>query len=285
MPLIDTHAHLDDRKYDDDREAVVERAMEAGVESIVTVGADLSSSRSAVALADRWEQVWATVGVHPHDAESLDRRTLDELRKLVGHPRVVAVGEIGLDFYRTLSSRAAQRAAFRDQLDLAAAAGKPVVIHIRDQEGHVEAYDEALRLLEQWASGLNDRPRMANGRLALGVLHCFSGDLGTAQQAIEMGFCIGVDGPITYRNAGALRGLVAQLPLDRLVLETDCPYLTPQPRRGRRNEPAYLPYIAEKVAEVKGMDVGRVVEQTTQTAVALLHSGGDWPHDSTRSGM
>ncbi len=261
---IETHAHLDDRRFDGDLTAVIERAAAAGVCQIITVGADLPSSRQAVSIAEAFPHVYATVGVHPHYAASVQRATLEELRRLATHPRVVAIGEIGLDFYRDLSPRDAQRAALESQLALAAEAGKPVVIHIRDRRGQSEAYEQAIATLRSWLAihTISTLP---------GVLHCFSGRLEVAQEAIALGFYIGVDGPVTYPNARALQAMVAQLPLTRLLLETDCPYLTPQPRRGRRNEPAYLHYIGQKVAELQGCPVDRVARATTANARRLFN--------------
>jgi TatD DNase family protein len=265
MRLIETHAHLSDPKFDADREEVVRRAAGAGVACIVTVGTDLASSRAAIALSEHYPNVYATVGVHPHDAASVNQALLATLRALVAHPRVVAVGEIGLDFYRDFAPRKAQRAAFEAQLDLAADVNKPVVVHIRDERGESGAYDKVLATLHRWVP---DRPTALPP--SSGVLHCFSGDLASAQSAIDLGFYIGVDGPITFPNAKRLRAVIAELPLDRLLLETDCPYLAPQKRRGRRNEPAYLPYIAHKVAEVKEVDVQHVARVTTANAERLF---------------
>jgi TatD DNase family protein len=281
---VDTHAHLDDRQFDGDRDAVVRRAAQAGVKWMVTIGADLPSSRAAVALCERYPNVYAAVGAHPHDAKSLDRTMLDILRDLAAHPRVVAIGEIGLDYYRDRSPRDVQRTALEAQLALATELGKPVVIHIRDERGQRTAYDQALSILRTWlpdAQPPNPPPTQPSNHPAAqppnhrttqppGVLHCFSGDLQVAHAALALGFCIGVDGPVTYPSAGGLRAIVAQLPLDRLLLETDCPYLPPQAWRGRRNEPAYLTYIAAKVAEVKGVDLAKVAEVTTANAARLF---------------
>jgi TatD DNase family protein len=264
--LAETHAHLDDQKFDADRDEVVQRSKDAGIEWMVTVGTDLESSRAAIALSERYPNVYATVGIHPHHATIVNQALLATLRALAVHPRVVAVGEIGLDFYRDFAPRKAQRAAFKAQLDLAADINKPVVVHIRDKSGESGAYDEVLATLYDWLAG-HSTVQSPN----LGVLHCFSGNLASAQSAIDLGFYVGIDGPITYPNAKALRAVVAELPLDRLLLETDCPYLAPQKRRGRRNEPAYLPYIARKVAEIKGVDVRRVAQVTTANAERLFH--------------
>jgi TatD DNase family protein len=257
--LIDTHAHLDFRQFNDDRDAVLARAWQAGVEAIITIGTDLATSRAAVALAERDERIYATVGFHPHDAKSLDDAALDELTDLARHPRVVAVGEIGLDYYRDHSPRDTQRRAFRRQLDMAAQAGKPVVIHNR------EAGADTLNILREWAAEAEPQPAKH-----LGVLHCFSGDLALAEAAMELGFYLGIDGPITYRNAHRLREIVGALPLDRLLIETDAPFLTPHPHRGKRNEPAYVRLVAERIAALKEVSFATVVQATTSNARTLF---------------
>jgi len=268
---IDTHAHLDAPQFGSDLDSVLFRAREAGVKWIITVGADLASSRAAVALAERYESVYATVGVHPHEARIVDRPTLDELRDLAAHPFVVAVGEIGLDYYRDLSPRDVQRAALESQLAVAADVSKPVVIHIRDQDDRVGAYEDALSILHAWTSGLAIRQSRNPPVLGPpGVLHCFSGTPDAAQIALDLGFYLGVDGPVTYPNARVLQAMVADLPLERLLLETDCPYLAPQARRGKRNEPAFLPYIAEKIAELKDLSLSEVARTTSANARRLF---------------
>jgi len=268
---VDTHAHLDDARFEGDREAVIERAQEAGVWPVVTIGADLASSRAAVALAERHPGLYATVGVHPHEAKSVNGSTLDALRELAAHPRVVAVGEIGLDSYYEFSPRETQRAVFEAQLALADEVGKPVVVHLRDKQGEMGVYRLAAEVLSAWVSraGHRDAPPTV-GEGAAGVLHCFSGTLEVALEMIGLGFYLGVDGPVTYPNARALQAMVAGLPLERLVLETDCPYLAPQARRGKRNEPAYLPFVGEKVAELQQVEVERVAEVTCRNAARLF---------------
>jgi len=254
--LIDTHAHLDLAQFDADRAAVLARARTAGVATVVTVGVDLASSRRAVALASENEGIVASVGVHPHDASTLTGEMLGELRKLSEQPGVVAVGEIGLDYYRDRSPRDVQRRAFQAQLAWAARLGKPVIIHDR------EAHDDVLRMLQDWAGGLG------GGALAgrLGVLHTFSGDLAMAERAMALGFYVGFSGPVTYPNARQLPGIVQAVPLDRIVVETDCPFLPPQPHRGKRNEPSYVRLVAERVAELKGISFDELSAATTANA-------------------
>ena len=264
--LIDTHVHLDFRQFDGDRNAVLDRAWEAGVAAIVTIGIDLETSRAAVGLAEAHERVFAAVGFHPHDAKKANAAALAELEELVQHPRVVAVGEIGLDFYRNLSPHEVQRRVFRQQLETAAELGKPVVIHDR------EAHTDVLAILGQWVAEC--QPGSAQNR---GVLHCFSGDLILAQQALELGFLIGVDGPVTYQNARKLPEVVKALPLDRLLVETDAPFLTPHPYRGSRNEPAYVRLVAEKVADLKDLPPEEVAQATTANAQALFRFDIDSP--------
>jgi TatD DNase family protein len=258
--LIDTHAHLDFGQFDADRKAVVERARAAGVVAIVNVGTDLISSRRAVALATQYEQVYAAVGMHPHDAKKLDGASLAELRALAQQPKVVAVGEIGLDFYRDRSPRDAQRRAFQAQLAWAARLGRPVIIHDRD------AHDEIRDMLTDWTRTL--KGSVLPGRL--GVLHTFSGDVAMAEWAIDLGFYISISGPVTYKNAGRLPDVVRALPLDRILVETDCPFLAPHPHRGKRNEPAYVCLVAEAVAALKGIAIDELAEATTANAQRLF---------------
>jgi len=262
--LIDTHAHLDLPQFDADRAAVVERAQAAGVEVIVNAGADMDSSRRAVALAEQYLEVYAGVGVHPHDAKQVDGDALAALRELARQPKVVAVGEIGLDFYRNLSPQDVQRRAFQAQLAWAARLGKPVIIHDR------EAHAEVLKALTSWAAGLAGSPLA--GRV--GVLHSFSGDLLMAKRAIDLGFYISISGPVTYQSARRLAEIVQALPLNRLLIETDCPYLTPHPHRGKRNEPAYVRLVAEKIADIKGLTVDMVAAATTANARLLFELEG-----------
>ena len=258
--LVDTHAHLDFSKFDGDRPAVLARAWAAGVEAIVTIGVDLPSSERAVAMAEAHDSVYATVGMHPHHAKKLDGEVLARFRELGCHEKVVAVGEIGLDFYRDLSPREVQRRAFQAQLAWAARQGKPVVIHDRD------AHDEIMEVLDDWAAEQRGSP--LDGRL--GVLHTFSGDLAMAERALELGFYLSVAGPVTYPDAGQLREVVRALPLDRLLVETDCPFLAPHPHRGQRNEPAYVRLVAERVAALKNVALDEVAETTTANARRLF---------------
>jgi TatD DNase family protein len=267
MEFVETHAHLDHSRFDHDRAQVIHRAVDVGVVQTVTVGADLSSSKTAIALAERHSSVYATVGIHPHAAESVKPATLKALRDLATHPRVVAIGEIGLDFYRNYAPHDIQCAVFERQLNLAAESGKPIIVHIRDKRGESNAYDAAFAILDSWlGNGMASRPLDSPP----GVLHCYSGELETAREATRLGFYLGVDGPVTYPNAKVLQSLVTQLPLEHLLLETDCPFLAPQVRRGKRNEPSYIPHIAHKIAQLKGVAVRDVARVTTANARRLF---------------
>ncbi|MHB0884370.1 MAG: TatD family hydrolase [Bacillota bacterium] len=250
--LVETHCHLDLQAYDGDRRETIRRARQAGVAGFVNVGFNLDSSERSVALARENKGFWASVGIHPHDAREAGPKALATLRGLSADPMVVAIGEIGLDYYRDLSPRPDQREAFRRQLRLARELRKPVIIHDRD------AHDEVLRILEEEADGLTV------------ILHCFSGDAVMAAQCLEKGYFLALGGAVTFSNGEQAREVARMMPLDRLLLETDSPYLSPDPYRGRRNEPARVALVAEKVAEVKGVDVATVARETTRTAVRAL---------------
>jgi TatD DNase family protein len=252
--LFDSHAHLNFPEFASDLEAVLNRAREAGVGHILTVGTDLESSEQAVRLAERHEGIYAAVGIHPHDAAMAGEAALDELSRLAGSsPKVVAIGEIGLDFFRNLSQREAQEDAFRRQLDLACRIGKPVIIHCRD------AHSETVDILKtEGVSGVG------------GIMHCFSGDAVLARQCLDLGLLISLAGPVTYPNARKLAEVAKTVPQDRLVVETDSPFLPPQPYRGKRNEPACLVVTARRVAELKGIKPDTLGDRMTRNAFTLL---------------
>ncbi len=255
MELVDTHCHLDFIR--ESPQAVLNRALEAGVRSLINPGADLKSSQAALDLAERFDGVYAAVGVHPHGAKTLDDAALDELRRLAQHPKVVAIGEIGLDYYRDRSPRPVQRRAFERQLDLAGELGLPVIVHDRDAHQHV------MSGLRRWTS-------VWRGEGGRGVLHAFSGDVELARKAIRMGFYLGIAGPVTFKNAARLHQVARQIDLNWLLVETDAPYMTPVPHRGKRNEPAYVRFTAEAIARLRGEDVEHVARQTTQNAHRLF---------------
>ena len=255
--LFDTHAHLHDPWIGDDLSEVLGRAREAGVERIVTIGCSLEDSRNALGLAQQHEQLWATLGVHPHDAKDWDDETADAFQEMARSDRVVAIGEIGLDFYRNLSPHADQYAAFEAQLTLADELRLPVVIHSRD------AHEECYGVLSTWARS-QSRPE------PVGVIHCFSGDAELAQRYVELGFMISFAGPITYPKNHDLREAAATLPLESIVVETDCPYLSPQPRRGKRNEPANIVHTARQVAESRGVELAEIAEQLARNSATLF---------------
>lgn len=252
--LIDTHAHLDDARYDADREAVIARAREAGIETFVSIGCDLATSKSAVDLAGRYPFVYAAVGVHPHEVKHIEDGWYDEFRRLAGHKKVVAYGEIGLDYHYNHSPPKLQRERFREQVDLAKELRLPLVIHTR------EAQEDTIAILKE-----------ENAGEVGGVFHCFSGDAWLAKDALDLGFYLSFSGVITFPSATMLRDIVKTVPLDRILVETDCPYLTPVPHRGKRNEPAFVKLVAEKIAEVKGAtevagveELGRITSGNAQ---------------------
>lgn len=250
--LIDTHTHLNDPRFDSDLDEVIARAQAAGVERIVVCGADVPSSRQAVDIARRYDVVYATVGVHPHDAKTFGEGNLRELRELSTADKVIAIGEIGLDFHYDFSPRPDQKKAFEAQLRLAQEVGLPVVVHSR------EAHAETMAVIR------------AAGAVEGCVFHCFSGDVGQAWEVFDLGFYVGVDGPVTYNKSEKLREVVAACPPDRLVVETDCPYLAPVPHRGKRNEPAFVRCVCEAVAGIRGISREEVAEMTSRNARRLF---------------
>jgi TatD DNase family protein len=247
--LIDSHAHPQMPEFDADREAMLDRARAAGVAAVVAIGYDLASSRQAVALAERLPDVFACVAIHPHHAADATPAAMDELRGLAASARVLGIGETGLDFYRNLAPRAAQEHTFRLHLTLARSLALPVVVHDRD------AHADTMRVLGEERDGL---PAV--------ILHCFSGDAAMAAEAAARGYYVGVAGPVTYRSARALRTALRAVPVEGVLLETDAPFLPPEPHRGRRNEPAHLPRIAAALAELTGLEAGALAAQTSENA-------------------
>jgi TatD DNase family protein len=252
--MIDSHCHLDFPHFDEDRDEVVARAVGAGVTAVINPGTDLESSRRAVTLTERYDNVYAAVGIHPHNASTFRSQTLSELRQLAAHPKVVAIGEIGLDYYRNLSPRAQQRAAFESQLTLAADLDLPVIIHQR------ESGTDVLAALRSWAEG--GHPGC--------VLHAFSGDQEMADEAVSLDFFIGVGGPLTFKNARRLPEIVPTLPPSCLMVETDAPYLAPHPFRGKRNEPAHVVLVAQRLAQLRNLSLNELSRQVTENTVRLF---------------
>lgn len=259
--LVDSHCHLDLPHFDADRAAVIDRARAAGVRLIVNPGIDLEHCRRALALAETIPELYVAVGIHPNSADQFDAVTPNMLHELAQHSKVVAIGEIGLDFYWDTVAPNVQEQAFLRQLDLAAELGLPVIIHSRDANATVAA------VLRSWVAGAPFQQSPLRQRAFAGVLHAFSGDLALAEEAYGWNFVLGLGGPVTYRNARDLHALTPKLRLDRLMLETDAPYLTPHPHRGQRNEPAYVALMCAQVAQLCGLTPAAVAAQTTATAL------------------
>ena len=235
--LIDSHAHLDLQDFDHDRNQVIERAVKGGLSRIITVGIDMVSSIAALKLAREYDSVFAAVGYHPHNASECNRQALNKLIETASDPKVVAWGEIGLDFYRNRSSRDDQMNVFLQQLEIAGKLGLPVIIHDR------EAHNEILSILKKTGKG--------DGK---GVIHCFSGDTNMAMTLIELGYYISISGVVTFKNASLLKEVASNIPIDRLLIETDSPYLAPIPKRGKRNEPLFVTYTAKEISRLRGIE-------------------------------
>jgi TatD DNase family protein len=272
--LVDTHCHLNFESFNTDRPAVLERARQVGVRRILNPGIDLPTSRSALALAEATPEVYAAVGIHPNDADAWEAGTLAELKRLAGHPKVVAIGEIGLDDYWEKTPRALQEQVLQAQLELAAELGLPVVIHTRNGRaaGDHRATQDALAILGEWQRGLASAGNPQANALAQrpGVLHSFSDSLEFARAAVLANFYIGVTGPVTFKKADELRRVAGGAPLERLLIETDAPFLTPHPHRGERNEPAYVRFVAERIAELRDQPVEQFAQIITENAERLF---------------
>ena len=245
--LIDTHTHIHGTEFDSDRDLALTRARSAGVEACVAVGTDVEDSRRAIELAGKHSDVVAAVGVHPHEAKTIDDAAYQALDGLAQEPRVVAYGEIGLDYYYEHSPREAQRGHFTGQIAIASRYKLPLIIHTRD------AWDDTFAILET-------QPHVG------GVFHCFTGSLAHAQRAIGCGFFISFSGIVTFAKSHELQEVARRIALDRVLIETDCPFLAPVPYRGRRNEPAYVTEVAKKIAELRGISVEEVARRTTENA-------------------
>jgi len=247
--LFDSHSHVDSKKFDGDREAVIERARNNDISYILNPGADYESSVAAVKLAETHDFMYAAVGIHPHDASSMDDMMLSLIKSMARKKKVVAIGEIGLDYHYDFSPRDVQQHWFREQLKMAKALKMPVIIHDR------EANNDCLEILK------------AVGSFETGVLmHCYSGSKELARQYVKLGAYISIAGPVTFKNARKTVEVVSEVPLDRLMIETDAPYLTPVPFRGKRNEPMHVRHVAEKIAEIRGISFEEVAKQTLENA-------------------
>ncbi|MFH2101768.1 MAG: TatD family hydrolase [Chloroflexota bacterium] len=282
MILTDTHCHLDFSKFDPDRVAVLERSAQAGVTHILIPGLTLASSRGVVKLVQSHPMLHAAIGVHPTDALTWTRSTQDDLRQLAeiekrGHPsgdsKIVAIGEIGLDYYWDSAPHELQQSVLNEQLTLAENLGIPVVLHMREAKDalHGTCAEDLLTILENWMAKLRSNQNSLAERP--GVLHSFSGSLDTAIRAIELGFSIGITGPVTFQNASRRQEITAQIELDRLLIETDAPFLAPHPQRGRRNEPANVRLIADKIGVLKSKDPEEIAAVTTDNAKRLFAWG------------
>lgn len=253
--LFDTHAHLNDAKFDVDREAVIERAQEKyNVSRVINVGYNRETIPPCLELAETYDFIYAAVGWHPHDAKNMREEDLTWLGELAAHEKVVALGEMGLDYYWDNSPRDVQAEVFRRQIALAKEVNLPIIIHDRD------AHEDVVHIL-----------RETHAEEVGGVMHCFGGDWDIAKACLDLGFYIGLGGPVTFKKAEDVREIARKAPIDRLLIETDCPYLAPEPKRGKRNETGYVYYVAEKIAEIRGISSEQLAAQTTENACRLFN--------------
>jgi TatD DNase family protein len=249
--LIDTHCHLDFPDYESDREEVIKRARQQDIGCIINIGSSLRGSRAGIDLARQYDFIYASVGIHPHEADKVQKQAMQEIQQLSAEPKVVAVGEIGLDYYKGLSSVENQKLLFINQLGLARQRSLPAIIHCR------QAQEDTFDILKK-------------ENISSGVMHCFSGDKDFLEKILDLGFYVSFTCNLTYRKADNLRSVAKLAPLERLLLETDAPFLSPEGLRGRRNEPAFVKYIAEEISKIKGIDVAEVARVTTNNAKSLF---------------
>jgi TatD DNase family protein len=257
LQVFDTHAHLDMPEFKADRQEVIERAYQAGVETIVTIGIDLESSRQAINLAQQYQGVYAAIGIHPQEAAGVSNEDISELEALAKNPKVVALGEMGLDFYRNKAPHESQFKVFNWQLELADKVTLPIIIHCR------QAVPDMLEILGKWSSA-------SQLSVPKGIIHCFSGDFATVRKYIDMGFYLALGGYIGYPSSLSFREVIHDMPLEKLVLETDCPFLSPQQYRGKRNEPAYTLLTLQVLAGIKRLSIEEVANRTTANARAVF---------------
>ncbi len=262
MALVDTHCHLFFNSFQDDLEGILDRAWQIGIDRILMPGIDLETSRQCLALSERHTNLFAAVGVHPNNATTWQAGSLEELHRLAQHPKVIAIGEIGLDYYRDSTPQTLQREVFAAQLELAADLGKPVIIHNR------QAFHDLWPMLSNWQATLAQSNHPLSQ--APGVLHAFEEDLAAAMQVTGQHFSIGIGGPVTFRNAKVRQEVAKGAPLEKILLETDAPFLAPDPHRGQRNEPSYVIFIAKKIAELRAQPLSVIEEVTTQNANQLF---------------
>ncbi|NMA95354.1 MAG: TatD family hydrolase [Clostridiales bacterium] len=251
--LFDSHAHLDDKRFDKDRKEIIEGLISRGVGRVLNAGADMKSSLAGIELAKEYSHIYAAVGVHPHDVKTMEDCHLNELENMSKEKKVVAIGEIGLDFYYDNSPRDVQRERFIDQIDLADRVGLPIIVHNRD------AHKDTLDILR-------DNRHKLHG----GVMHCYSGSAEMLKDFLDIGFYISLGGPVTFKNARKPVEVAKQVPLDKLLIETDCPYLTPHPFRGKRNDPGYVGLVAEKIAKIRDIPLEKIARVTFENASKLF---------------
>jgi TatD DNase family protein len=251
--LFDTHAHLDDGRFDEDRKRVIEQCRAEGIELILNAGSNVNTSLKSIALAKEFDFIYASVGVHPHDAKSMEDETIDILRDLAANPKVKAIGEIGLDYHYDFSPRDVQKKRFMEQIDLAKQLKLPIIVHDRESHGDIMDIFHKMNVKDMG-----------------GVLHSFSGSVEMAKECLKLGFYLSISGPLTFKNNIKTVEVVKEIPLDMLLIETDSPYLTPVPHRGQRNYPGYVRYVAEKIAEIKGISFEEVAQKTLENGKRLF---------------
>jgi len=252
--FIDSHAHLDDERFDEDREELIDSLQENGIEAVLNPGADLKTSRAAVALADKYPFIYAAVGCHPHDSKFMDDDTMNIFRELAKNKKVLGIGEIGLDYYYDNSDRETQKIWFREQIRLAKELDLPYIVHDRD------AHEDIIRIMkEEHHSGTR------------GILHCYSGSVEMAREFMKLGFYISLGGPVTFKKAKTPRMVAKEVPMEKLLIETDCPYLAPEPFRGKRNDPKLVKYVAEEIAGIREVTVSEIAEKTKENFKRLFN--------------
>ena len=257
--IIDTHAHIDMEVFDDDRSEVIQRAKDKGIDYILNVGCDIESSLRSMELAERYDFIYGTAGIHPHDVKKIDHQTYDQLKQLLAHPKMIALGEIGLDFFKNYSPPDQQKEHLRKQVELSRELQKPIIIHCRD------AKEDTIDILSDYF------PKNPSARS--GIFHCFSGNQELAERALEMGFYISFSGSVTFKKSDELRTIAKTIPADKLFVETDCPFLAPIPNRGKRNEPSYVMHTAQLIADIRGLDIKDVQRTTSLNFFELFGIG------------